>query len=281
GIAAIARRGEALKEAGSLLEEATTRDPQYAAAWAQLSQTLELLPWYEFDAWQPALEKAERAARRALPLDAQSAEAHAALANVLRERFEFAEAGREYQRSLELNPGNSEVHNQYGQLLDAIGQFAGAFEQEQIAISQDPLAPNPQYMLGILLNTVRRHSEAASAFEKVIAMAPEFLYSYDQLAMSRLYAGDHAVALAAAQAAAAKTGEDARIALTLLTAVADPSRRALALPLVKDIHTLHHTEFGGFARAFWYAEFAETEQAIAELQRWAATAEQGQLFNGL
>ena len=280
-LAAIAQRGDALTEAARLLEEATTRDPGYAAAWAQLSQVFELLPWYELDAWQPALENAERAARRALALDPQSAEGHAALANVLRDRFEFAEADREYQRSLELNPGNSEVHNQYGQLLDAIGQFAGAVEHEQIASLQDPLAPNPRYMLGIILDSVRLHAEATAMFSKVVGTTPGFVYSYDQIAFSRLYAGDHAAAQTAARTAAEKTGEDAQVAVALMTAAGDPAQRAQTLPLVRNVHRLGHTELDGLARAFWYAEFGATDQALDELQRWAASAAQGERFNGL
>ena len=281
GIAAIAKRGEALKQAMMLLGEATKRDPDYAAAWAQLSQVYELLPWYELEGWQPALEKAEHAARRALALDAQSAEGHAALANVLRNRFEFVEADREYRRSLELNPGNSEVHNQYGQQLDAVGQFEAAVEHERIAASQDPLAPNPRYMLGILLESVRLQQEAMRMFEQAIAIAPGFLYSYDQLAFSRLYAGDHAGAQADARVAATQTGEDARLAVALMEAVADPARRAQILPVISSITRVGHTNLSGLARAFWYVQLGAPEQALTELEQWSATAEQGERFNGL
>src|SRR5690348_2146328 len=91
-IADIARRGPALKDAALLLQQATARDPDYANAWAGLSQVQELLPWYELADWPDSLAVAERSAKRALALDPQSGEAHAALANVLRDRLEFAAA---------------------------------------------------------------------------------------------------------------------------------------------------------------------------------------------
>jgi TolB-like protein len=286
GIAAIAARGVALKQAAALLEQATARDPGYAAAWAQLSQVHELFPWYELGPWDASLDAAERTARRALALDDQSAEAHAALANVLRDRFAFAESGREYRRSLELNPGLSEVHNQYGQLLDAIGQFDAAVAQEQIAIAQDPLAPNPQYMLGILFDSQRRHAEASAAYERVIRIAPQFIYSHDLLAFSRMYAGDYVQAQAVAAAASVPTpdgrsDENRQVIATLITAVAEPSRRAQALPLVADLQRIGHTDLGGLARAFWYGLLDAREPAIKELLHWADTAPQGQRFNGL
>ena len=280
-IAAIAARGAALKRAAALLEQATARDPGYVAAWAQLSQAQELLPWYEQAPWQDSLDQAERAARHALAIDGHSAEAHAALANVLRDRFAFGEAAREYQRSLELNPGLSEVHNQYGQLLDAIGMFDAAAAQERIAIAQDPLAPNPQYMLGLLFDTERRHDEASAAFERVIRIAPRYVYAYDQLVFSRIYAGDYAQARVDVAATVGKAGEDRQLAIELIEALARPDRRARALPLAARMHRIGNVEMGDFARAFWYSLLGARPQAIAALGKWADAAPQGQRFNGL
>ena len=280
-IAAIAARGAALKRAAALLEQATARDPGYVAAWAQLSQAQELLPWYELAPWQDSLDQAERAARHALAIDGHSAEAHAALANVLRDRFAFGEAAREYQRSLELNPGLSEVHNQYGQLLDAIGMFDAAAAQERIAIAQDPLAPNPQYMLGLLFDTERRHDEASAAFERVIRIAPRYVYAYDQLVFSRIYAGDYAQARVDVAATVGKAGEDRQLAIELIEALARPDRRARALPLAARMHRIGNVEMGDFARAFWYSLLGARPQAIAALGKWADAAPQGQRFNGL
>ena len=281
GIAAIARRGAALTDAATLLEEATALDPNYAAAWAQLSQVHELLPWYELEPWEAGLATAERTARRALELDPQSAEAHAALANVLRDRFQFGAAEREYQHSLELNPGDSEVHNQYGQLLGAIGRFADALEHERIAAALDPLAPNPHYMIGIVLCGVRRHEAAIAAFDTAIRTAPEFRYSYGQRSYALLFAGRHAEAEAAARVAAERAGEDPKTAAALVAAVADPARRASALPLVAGAYWIGQVKLGGLGRSFWYAQLGEPEKSIEELQRWADTAEQGERFNGL
>ena len=281
GIAAIAARGTALRQAVVLLEQATARDAGYAAAWAQLSQAYELLPWYQLAPWQSSLNDAERAARRALALDEQSAEAHAALANVLRDRFAFAEAGREYRRALELNPGLSEVHNQYGQLLDGIGRFDAAMEQERVAIAMDPLAPNPQYMLGILFDSQHQYAEASAAYETVIRIAPRYTYSYHLVALSQLYAGEYAQAQTSASAAIDRSGKERQVVLALIAAVADPAKRPKALPLVAGIHRIGNAELDGLGRAFWYSLLGARERAVAELRHWAETAPQGERFNGL
>jgi tetratricopeptide (TPR) repeat protein len=199
----------------------------------------------------------------------------------LRDRFSFVDSEREYRRSLELNPGNSEVHNQYGQLLDAVGRFGDAYEHERTAAALDPLAPNPRYMQGLVLDGVRRHAEAAVAYRETIALAPDFVYAYEKLAVSLSYAGEHAAALTAARAAAEKTGEDAAMFEMLLGAVADPARRHAALAQVANLHRLFYVELGGFARAYWYAWLGAPERALPELEQWAETSPQGQRFNGL
>jgi serine/threonine-protein kinase len=284
-IAAIARRGVALKDAAALLEQATARDPEYAAAWAQLSQVQELMPWYELAPWDSALAEADRTAHVALALDDASAEAHAALASVLRDRFAFADAERSYRRSLELNPGLAEVHNQYAQLLDALGRLDAAMAQERIAIEIDPLAANPQYMLGLMLDSTRRHDEATASFRAVMRISPDYRYSRDQLVFSRIYAGDFAQARAAAALPVApspgRTEEDRDLIQTLIAAVAEPARRAQALARVGEVHHLGYVEMDGFARAFWYGLLGDPEHAISELQQWRKTAPQGQLFNAL
>ena len=281
GIAAIAARGTELRQAVVLLEQATARDADYAAAWAQLSQAYELLPWYQLASWQNSLKDAERTARRALALDEQSAEAHAALANVLRDRFAFAEADREYRRALELNPGLSEVHNQYGQLLDGIGRFDAAMAQERIAIAMDPLAPNPQYMLGILFDSEHHYAEASAAYGAVIRIAPRYVYSYDLVALSHLYAGEYAQAQTSASAAVARSGKERQVFRVLIAAVADPAKRPQALPLVAGVHRIGNAELSGLGRAFWYSLLGARERAVVELQHWAQTAPQGERFNGL
>ncbi|MGN6789296.1 MAG: hypothetical protein ACTHJP_07190, partial [Rhodanobacteraceae bacterium] len=207
-IAGIARRGPALKDAALLLQQATARDPDYANAWAGLSQVQELLPWYELAGWPDSLAVAERSARRALALDPQSGEAHAALANVLRDRLEFAAAEREYRKALALSPGSSEIRNQYAQLLNAVGASNAMLQQERIAISLDPLAPNPRYMLGFELVIQHRYREAAAEFEKVLEQTPNYAYARFHLALTNLYEGHDDEALKIGRAAALQAGRD-------------------------------------------------------------------------
>jgi TolB-like protein/tetratricopeptide (TPR) repeat protein len=281
GIAAIARRGAALKDAAALLRQATARDPGYANAWAGLSQAQELLPWYQLADWPDSLTAAEQSAQHALALDPQSGEAHAALANVLRDRLQFAAAENEYRKALALSPGSSEIHNQYAQLLNAIGASDAMLQQERVAISLDPLAPNPRYMLGFELVIQHRYPQAAAEFEKVLQQTPDYAYARFHLALTNLYEGHDDEALKIGRAAALQAEQDPATIEALLRACTDPALRPEALKRVAVIDRIEIAKLDDLARAFWYSQLGARDQALASLQRWVVDAPIGQRFNGV
>jgi len=280
-IADIARRGPALEDAATLLQQATMRDAGYANAWAALAQAQELLPWYQLADWPDSLAAADRSAKRALALDPQSGEAHAALANVLRDRLEYADAEHEYRKALALSPGSSEIHNQFAQLMNAVGASDEMLRHERIAVSLDPLAPNPRYMLGFELVIQRRYPEAAAEFEQVLEQTPDYPYARFHLALTNLYEGRHDAALKIARAAALRAGQDPATIELLLRGCTDPALRPEALKRVGGIDRIEIVKLDDLARAFWYSQLGAREQAITSLQTWVRTAPIGQRFNGV
>jgi len=274
-------RGEGLVTATQSFEEAVAIDPGYAAGWAGLSQAYELLPWYELAPWLSSLAKADAAARRSLALDPDLAEAHTALANVLRDRLDFVQAEKEYRRALELGAGSAETRNQFAQLLGALGRFDEAIEQEKIAVELDPIAPTPRYILGMSLASAHRQAEAIVELNKVMVQTPNFLYGRFHLAFSYLFSGNYAQAEAQARAVATAAGEDPEVIVALIRGVADPKAAEAALKLTPGIHRLAGVEFGELAAAFWESLLGAHEQALASLRRWLESAPAGQRFNGI
>jgi TolB-like protein/Flp pilus assembly protein TadD len=279
-ISDIARRGPALKDAVLLLQQATSRDPGYASAWGGLSQTYELLPWYDLGEWRRSLADAERAANRALALDPQSGEAHAAIANVLRDRLEYAAADREYRKALTLSPGSSEIHNQFAQLMGAVEAYPESLQQERIAISLDPLAPNPRYFMGSVLLSLRRYPEAIAAFNKVLEQTPDYVQARFLLASANLFAGRYEDARKVARAAALQAGQDPETVDALIQGCANPALRNIALQRVASLGRIGR-QHGEFARAYWYGLLGSREQAAASLQHWVGHASSGELFLGI
>src|SRR5438552_20790 len=126
------RSGDNIPKAISFYEQAIARDPNYALAYAGLAQAYILVPFYtgvdRFDAYL----KAKDAALKALRLDSNLAEAHAALGKVLFfSEIDLAGAMREYKRAIELEPNDATAHHWFGNdSLAALGQFEEAIAEE-------------------------------------------------------------------------------------------------------------------------------------------------------
>jgi adenylate cyclase len=138
-----ARFGQKPREAVARLEDAVAADPDFGKAYAALSRALVLWLVYAYEIPPPdALERAERAAHRALALDPGSSDAHAALATVLRRQGRTAEAASEYERALELNPSNTVALWDYLVLLDdGPASSAHAHELKERLVRLDPRSP--------------------------------------------------------------------------------------------------------------------------------------------
>src|SRR4029453_12794759 len=144
------RTADNLRRATALLEAAVQRDPGFAKAWAALAQTRALGFYYLVVPMKQSLEGAESAARKALTIDDTLGVAHSALADVLRDRYDWLPAEVEYQRALELSPGEAETHNQYAQMLLKVGHLDAALEHANRACELDPLAWVPPSIAALI-----------------------------------------------------------------------------------------------------------------------------------
>jgi len=92
--------------------QAITIDPNYALAFAGLADAYALLSSYGGAPPVEAMPKAREAALKAVLLDNNLAEAHAALGVILTEYdYDFAGAEREFKRAIELNPNYATAHH--------------------------------------------------------------------------------------------------------------------------------------------------------------------------
>jgi serine/threonine-protein kinase len=150
------------------LEDAVARNPGDAHAYAGLAlgyATLGHGPASPPDAWQ----RARAAAERAVTLDPELAEAHAALADV-RVYFDndWAGAEREFRRTIELNPSLALNHYHYAWYLLLVGRFDEAIAEQKLAQQLDPLTPVFTADLGELYLWVGRDDDAIAEARKVL-----------------------------------------------------------------------------------------------------------------
>jgi TolB-like protein/predicted Zn-dependent protease len=147
-------------------EQAIAIDPGFAAAYAGIADAWVWLEDYGGIRSAEAFPRAEQAARRALELDPESAEAHAAMAFVLDRYHRDKPAAREYfERTLRLNPNYVNAYNLYGDTLRDLGDYPRMIEVHRKAVELDPLSYFMKTRLSSKLMAVGQLEEA----ERIIA----------------------------------------------------------------------------------------------------------------
>lgn len=164
-------------------EQAIALDPQFAAAYGGIAEAWIWLEDYGGFKSSEAFPKAEQAARRALALDPQAAEAHAAMA-LVRDRFYNDKSGAQeyFERTLKLNPNYVNAYNIYGDTLRDLGEMARMIEVHRAAVELDPLSVFMRTRLASKLILMRDFEEAASILDAVLAEFPGNDYAQEELA---------------------------------------------------------------------------------------------------
>jgi serine/threonine-protein kinase len=155
------RRGrESLSKAIDYLSRATAADPGFARAYAALAMAYVVLPVFSDTPADSALRMAEQNASRALALDSSLADAHLALAYLLKNRWQFAESEREFRAALQLAPNDATIHHWYGVLLYALGRVNESVSQLAQAKLLDPFLATIGNDAAVALLSARRYPEA-------------------------------------------------------------------------------------------------------------------------
>ena len=177
------RTGADLEKAIEYFNQATTKDPGYALAYAGLADAYVLLSGFGAASPKDSFPQAKAAAEKALELDNTLGEAHASRALALfAYDFNFAEANREFRRAIELNPNYATAHQWYGESgLTPLGQFDEAIAEIKRALKLDPLSVIINADLGTILFTARRYDDAIAQLRKTLEMDPTFYYAHYNL----------------------------------------------------------------------------------------------------
>jgi hypothetical protein len=129
----------------------------------------------------------------------------------------------------------------------------------------------------MILGCLHRYDEAIAAEKVVVAQSPSFAYARFHLSYLYIYASLYAEAEKEARAAAALVGENPETIGALVQAVADPSKRPSALKLVIESKPGRYS-LEKMTDAFWCGMLGAREEALARLEQWRASTEQGELF---
>jgi TolB-like protein/DNA-binding winged helix-turn-helix (wHTH) protein/tetratricopeptide (TPR) repeat protein len=162
----------------ALYENAVAVDPYYALAWAWLAQGYGV---QASESWVPpafGYDRSRRAAQRAIALDPQLADGHAAYGYVL-ESFDWnwPAAQAEYTRASELDPSSVRAFNLNGHLAITLGQLDKAESFFRLAMERDPLSPGPLISLTLILIRQGRYDEAAAVARQAEALGQQGMHA--------------------------------------------------------------------------------------------------------
>ena len=169
------RTGQGLQQAIVYFQQAIAIDPNYAPAFAGLSNTYALMPGYMLAPAAEYMPKAREAAVRALQTDDELPEAHVALALILENYdWDWNSAEKEYRRAIELNPNYATAHHWYAEFLTWQGRFDEALRESESARRLDPLSLIIAADRGAILYFARQYDRSIEQFQNVLEIDPSF-----------------------------------------------------------------------------------------------------------
>jgi TolB-like protein/Tfp pilus assembly protein PilF len=174
-----------LKKAIDYFSQAIETDPTYALAYAGLADCYYRLS-NVYAPTREAMPKAKAAVMRALEIDPDLSEAHAALGLVrLFYDLDWPAARESFQRAIEVNPNYSIAHQRLGLYFNLLGQFDEARNELELARDLDPLSPQLYCSFALMFFLARQYDRVLSEVEKTLEMDNNYVPTLYLLARTR------------------------------------------------------------------------------------------------
>lgn len=199
-----------LEEAIAYVEDATARQPDFAAAWAAMARYYLQAAVVGLLTPQECLRRAEVAARTALELDPMLPQAHTAQGVILSRRKQWVEAEREFRRAIDLAPSDANARRPYSTLLANQGRSAEALREARRAVALDPLFVQGRLALAQALRDAGLFDEAVASYQKALAMDPNAHRARYQLGRTYLETGKVTAAIAELETAVERSNRNLR-----------------------------------------------------------------------
>ncbi len=132
---------ERFRQAIAYFEEAIRRDPNYSPAYLGYYNSVHFFQDSVMLSPAPAtiLDKGRTALMKALALDDTLPKAHLALGNLFfYSDWNWVGAEGEYKRALELDANSAEVHCSYADYLDSMGRFDEGLKEQEMQLQLNP-----------------------------------------------------------------------------------------------------------------------------------------------
>ena len=249
-------------------EEAIRRDPKFAPAYVGLAFAYDDLGTLLVGASPEEVRpKAISAARKALELDPDLADAHALLGDMQQDQWHWAEAEAEFKRALDLKPNDAAAHLGLANWLLCQGRTEEALVWSRRARELDPLGVTGLSNGWILFNA-RRYDEAIGELRSVLAVHPDYATAYWFLGYALIAKGQSEEAISVLEKTVSLMDRSPGSLEFLATAYAHAGRRREALRLINELKQRRKTSYvSADALVDPYLALGDYDEAFVWLER--------------
>src|SRR5215470_1912498 len=273
------RTREDLLMAISYYDRAIAEDRSYALAYAGFADAYANLGAYGYIAPIDGRRKTEKAAREAVALDENLAEAHAALgvASIAFAPSNFQLGDRELRRAIELSPSLTLAHGYLAFSLVRQGRLDESLEEMLKARGLDPLSPIIARQAAMPYHLKRDYPKALELLRQANELGPPFTTTWEigVYIQNKLF---NETLAELEKAKRARKGDPILIFDTGMIYAAQ-GKRAEALQIIKDLEGISDASLSqAHLIAKIYATLNEKETALSWLERGLATGAIGSFY---
>ncbi len=250
-------------------QQAIAKDNHYAAAYAGMADTYQLLSVDGPLSPSEAMPKAKAAALKALQLDNSLPEALTSLASITWV-YDWNWPGAEelYRKAIEIRPNYAPAHHYYALYLSSAGHWREAISEIRQAQDLDPLSPAINANVAWCQYLGHQYDEAITSALKAAELYPTFATAYGylgQIYAERRHSQD---AVEALDKAIQLSGDDQLYEAELAYVYARSGDKSRAYALIEQI--LHGSQLKGvtaYALAMAYTGTGDKDRAIFWLRK--------------
>jgi TolB-like protein/tetratricopeptide (TPR) repeat protein len=253
----------------AFFEEAIAEDPKFALAYVGLAAAYDdigtILVGGPPGTTRP---KAISAARKALELDPELAEAHVLLARMQQRQWQWAEAEAEYKQALAVSPNDAGAHFGLADWLLCQGRTEEALAWARRGRELDPLGDSDVDIASWILFSTRHYQEAIHDYRNTLELRPNDAYALWNLGFSLIANGQAEEAIPVLERGVSVTDRSPGLISALVRAYAQAGRRADALRLLQELKRRQRTGYipaAAFVNA--YLGLGDKDRTFAWLER--------------
>ena len=258
-----------LRKSIDYFQQAIAKDPNYALAYAGLAQAWATLPAFNGGAPKDCLPQAEAAAKKALSLDDDSADALTVLTSIKAlYYYDLAGALIDYERAIQLHPNDATAHHWLANdALAALGQSEREIAEMKRALALDPLSLIINANLGWAYIHPGRLDEAIAQLRKTVEMDGGFYYGRVYLGQALELNGQIPEAMAEYEKAMALNDDPISRAF-LGHLYGTIGRREKAMKILAQLkETREHRYIDAYSLAVVYLGLGDGNQALSWLEQ--------------